>query len=387
MFYLKYGTSMLFKNILLSVILAVQIAVSIFLCGMTVSKVENLDNNVRIFERIRAQDGIFAMPVFEFSTDNAIQKVKKLPGVKQVVQVYQSFFTTDMQEIQIMYYDDYLLENCPLPLSKGQWFKTEDKSADTIPVIVNRETFDHRLGDTFEMEENKYKIIGVLDKRQQYFSFESGGNQENISTLVQNFDKGNPLFLCRSRDFSEAYLQQVCSSDPNFLVLFEKDIAKTQKEQIVSSLNNIGFTKSIAALYEDGVAQIKSDFISLSPYILLSFLLSILGVASSVTLMMRKESYTFSVYYICGIPWGKIGLTAVVYLLELFILAVSLYLIGYTSCINYDILSYYEMIFTTKTFAVVISMFFIIFLMAILPVLFLLKQTQPINILYKNYDT
>lgn len=385
MFYYKYGNYLFFKNIILSLILAVQIAVSIFLCSMTISKVENLENNILIFEQIQETDGLYVMPAVELAYgSNFNEEAKKIEGVKDVVKIYTSFAENPNYDLRFLHYDDFIIENCKFPLSKGIWL-TEYDGTGLIPVVVDREMGAYKLGKQFSANNKDYIIIGVLGKREQYVSFSCGGNNENISTLVENYDGIGPMFLTRSQDFEKSFLDE-SMDDTNFIVVFDENLSPSKRAESVQKFNDYGFTKSIADLYSDGVSEINTQITSLSPYIIISFLLSILGVSSSIALMTLKEAHNFSVFYICGVDWKKIQKILFVYLINVFVLSICIYLILYLLCINMEILSYYDLIFTFKSLMATGLVFLIIFISSMIPIKKIFKKTQPINILHKNFN-
>ena len=126
MFYFKHGSGMFFSNIILSILLALQIATSIFLAGMTFSKVESANNKISVFDTIKSVDGMYVMPAVELvSGDKDIYNyVDKIDGIKEIIRIYEGFEELDGLDFQlrINFYDDFVIYNCKLPLSKGKWF-------------------------------------------------------------------------------------------------------------------------------------------------------------------------------------------------------------------------------------------------------------------------
>ena len=385
MFYFKHGSGMFFSNIILSILLALQIATSIFLAGMTFSKVESANNKISVFDTIKSVDGMYVMPAVELvSGDKDIYNyVDKIDGIKEIISIYEGFEELDGLDFQlrIKFYDDFVIDNCKLPLSKGKWF-TKKSYGDYVPVVINQETKNLKLGKTFKIRNTNFKIIGVLGKRQQFVTFSNGGNNENITSLVGNYDDVQPMIICPSSFFSQKYLNSFMQ-EPNFIVLF-KDMKEADKKICIKELNDIGFTKSISKLYSDGKEYAKNQLITLSPYIIISFLLALIGVASSITLIMYKQMKKFSIFYICGIPWKNIKKIIPIYYTYLVLLALGIYGIIYVCCINMEILLYYEVMLTIKEWLIIAIIFIFIFIASIVPINIIFKKNQPINILYRQ---
>lgn len=306
-------TSLLKRRKLSTAAVILQLVFSIIVFSQLFTYLSNYLFEIRGAQELPAAQAVVLNPYAFEEMDTLRQRLKLEDSLASVDWVRTD--STDPEELnaQLTLYTEGLVQRYRPALSQGVWFDDSPTlQGDAIPAVVTQE-LGLSLGDevTIAASSNGRKctihVIGILAAPTQYFHPTGRASPKVFSaSLVISTQPG----ILLPEAMAQPMLQ--LEDDPEYqvqsLYLFLKDhLTESEKDDLYSRLGRTGEIVPMAHLtqvfIQDSWGLISSTFILFVAVWLLSFT----GILSSSIMQQEQTAYLYTVYYLCGMKWKKIG--------------------------------------------------------------------------------
>lgn len=398
MTYSKYGFRLFRKKPVLSILLAIQMAVGIFLLNFIVTTINVEKVYLKTAQPILSVNAVYFSNIEEENFAGIKEYpngFEKLKGVKFMSDTLTDGFTYGNNEIYLYTYSKEFAELAKTSLQSGIWF-TQAKTQNTVPVVVDSETSAYKLGDIIEIDTKYYieneeyskktlfEIVGVLDERKLFVEFGSSGNIR-ASDFIKSFDSeysdGRSLFLT-SYEFLDVPDEAFKMYMSNMFVVFNDDISESDMNYNLSVLKDIGVVSSAQDITQETQNEINLTLNRIMPFVVCVIILSLVGIISSNVLNALTQSKTFAIFYMCGGRWKHISLSYLVYMMYIFLISVLISIVGLLITFSNE-LGNFGIYFTSVNVFITLGILLFCIVFSVLPPYIILKRTQPVTIIQK----
>ncbi len=314
---LRLASDILFKNKLISVLIALQLA---FLSFFTLNNAQSMQKiyyaekvlsgcdsaNFAYFSPIRYEMYSYVTNVFMENEIDPYKCFDELSGFLGAENVYALYNEKTVTELDV--YPRLLSEKLNIHMRKGKWLSDfeNDTENGNIPCVTSRA--DRKIGEVihFTDDEGKYdinlEVVGVA--ADPYFEFEQYVSGEglaltNIVTQRQKteVDAYGMELLWADSDLLISRLRESEALPDSRLLFFDNippETVRSNTEILKKSGSVLNFDTSF-----DNVR--KQNFIKKElPQILSVWCISVLGFCCTLTIFYYKCKYVFLVYSVCG---------------------------------------------------------------------------------------
>jgi len=324
------------KNLLSSIIVTVQIVALLFITNEIIVTTNDFYKTVNIYNECGLSDikGV----IVDCGSENSISPkvLESIDGIKYcetgntIMYDYYNFIT----------YSRNFVEDYKPKISEGKWLNEYNGEMDTIPVVLTYPVSDFRVGDIITIDEEldiKINIVGVLNDP-YYFSLSAGGTGMNTRYVMKNaYSAYSYMPLLTLSDYVElfpGYEYNSLSGTGKAIIL--KNSADEEKALEITNKNYV--SRTFKDILEFGKDEAFARIRALSPFVLLLFLISIIGLAGCISLSTLKNLNFYSVLYLQGASAQKSTFISMIYvtfyILIAFILFLSIFFAaGKTMCI------------------------------------------------------
>lgn len=330
----------LLDNKIVNVILMFQIFITLLAINITIGRIQYIDYIEHITRDSGLTKALYFVPSSHKYTVNpprdntGFLPDKKLSEFDCIQTIWKIKYATsklaNMDRLFNTYmYNDDMIKNVKLPLSKGKWFdsyKSYDMSE--IPIILSYSLSGcYTVGDRLKIEiaagdsvihSLNTRVIGFMNKANYFLSIGGGGDNLSINNI---FAKEDYFAIMPQSILSKD--KTLTSFDQFARILFLKDGLEPDKK-VVGALKNelskIGYADTIENMISN---YKKGDEKQINLQILLWILILILtvtGIGGNNVLMLIKQEKEYAVYFLTGITWGKCILITLLRCIYIFIL-------------------------------------------------------------------
>jgi hypothetical protein len=407
-FYMKFldlGFRIFCRNTVLNLILVCQLAASLVLVNITLGQLNGQRLTLTFFESIAGEKGAYFMPSIEdylslqvdaLDTPERYSILEELSGVKAVSACYQFTFYREGEIFEAFAYDSYMSEKIRLPLLKGVWFTEFPAEEGVVPVVVGSEDHGFIYGQTIPVNIRdadtqaalNLKVVGVLRQPLYALGYSRGGTTITGNDIFERYDenyRGGPLIIF-SREALAEYRDCYFSKHVNRLVFFDENIGSEEYLRNLELMSTRGFVQTIDEMYALGRKEIGDNIKSMLPFIICTFSIAAVGLASLTILNAIRQRKIFAIYYLCGSKWKDCFKILAGYLLTVIILSLSLLAFVYGMALltgNFYRRGLFIYISFNNLLATLGLCLVVIILSLVIPYL-ILKNTYPAEILREN---
>ena len=334
--YLHYGYELFIKRLFVHLLLIAELCASVVAVNLAVSMIQGLYTDVNIL-RSTDEDTLFVMPSYELSSVIGEDFLADLDIRSEytVGEAYTASLTTPVSYGKVLLYNDTLLSQVSLPLSKGGWDAPAitEQGRTYYPLVVNNESV-WRLGDRFEAEASGERIYcyiaGVLGDSNRYLIFSASSSAATTAQIVDTPSETLELYG-NAAHFPLALFTYHRVSD-NKLLFLEKatpeDIAHDRSE-----LRKVGFVFTRDEIIENSMDEIENNVRYYLPLCLGVLVVSLIGLLSYVMLSLYKDRDFYKIAMICGAR--RRDRIAIAFCQLISVTAVSAALLGFVYAILY----------------------------------------------------
>lgn len=276
-------------------------------------------------------DGIKKAGAYAYRNDYFAQFPYEAPAAQQdglVDLLYISAGVQDFCDLSVARYDSSIAQ----------------KYKDKIPVLVGAAYQEAEIGDILCGMDAQYVVVGVLNKGATWYDTDPLYTTDRSTKVLDHHlvarVPGDLPDFCTGNAFHNIYIQ--C----------QKGKTQQVKKELVKQLQKkglIGIVKTPVELIQEYKDSYVQDYTFVRNVALMCLLISFISGAAIQFLIVQKQSYTFTVYYINGID-KKYFLR--VYAVVTVFLTVGVYLLsfvigtqGIAAVQKYD-----KMVYLTQTF-------------------------------------
>lgn len=413
---IKLGIKLFFKKFFLSLIIILQISVTVLLTNLIVGSYNLIDEAFALTNNFPEQKTYFVMPGFDGynltarieRTQELFDKYKNEILVEQVLA--RNIQSDDNQSYLTISYGKKTSEYLNMPLKNGCWY-TEAESGDYVPCVIKGA---YSVGDiirlpiTYEQNKNQgeqaseedmlnhpelkqedktnpvyitFRVCGLLKENYRILTFATSSNNLMLEHL---FDKitDMPVILFNQEDLKKFNVVTGYSLGTNSMLYMQTDNPET-KQQIVDEFKE----QAWIVPYEQAHSESKYEFFK-KLKILLPLMISILFVglisALCITLLNAYNHIrVFSIYYICGMNWKSSFLIILSYVMCHVISSILVFL-GFVLLLKNE-LSTGMYIFNSLNIFSSVAIFVIMTIVSLMAPYFLLKKEQPLKQLKQGW--
>jgi hypothetical protein len=170
------------------------------------------------------------------------------------------------------------------------------------------------------------------------------------------------------------------------LVFFDENIGSEEYRRNLELMSTRGFVQTIDEMYALGRKEIGDNIKSMLPFIICTFSIAAVGLASLTILNAIRQRKIFAIYYLCGSKWKDCFKILAGYLLTVIILSLSLLAFVYGMALltgNFYRRGLFIYISFNNLLATLGLCLVVIILSLVIPYL-ILKNTYPAEILREN---
>ncbi|GMQ57334.1 hypothetical protein AN1V17_17290 [Vallitalea sediminicola] len=285
--------------------------------------------------------------------------------------------TTD--GLEVMIYNDSIIKNIHLPLSKGIWFT--EYSDEEIPIILSysyAKTYKLKIGDIIEKELNNKdfrkkincKVIGILSKQNYYF---------NLSVTSSEL-KWNNLFVAYEEVGIINSNELITYPEKPKIIFMEKE--QKNKSVIIDELSKHGLITSSSKLTENTKNQLSYKL--REQLIMWILLLSLIIATLTSNNMLEKiyEEKEFAIYYMLGLSWANCIIIEIIRSITHVLIAsiLAAILIGFT----YNQNAYKSLIMDGYNYLISAGVILVIYMTSSLWIVIELLKTNPVDLIRRN---
>lgn len=245
--------------------------------------------------------------------------------------------------VDLLYISAGVQDFCDLSIAQYDGSIAE-KHKDKIPVLAGAAYQEAKLGDILDGTEGQYVVVGTLNKGATWYDADPLYTTDRCTKVLDQ------LFVAKL----PGDLPVSCTGNAfhNIYILCQKGKTQQVKNELVKQLQKkglIGIVKTPVELIQEYKDSYVQDYTFVRNVALMCLLISFISGAAIQFLIVQKQSYTFTVYYINGIDKKyflriyavvTVFLTAGVYLLS-FVIGTQ----GIAAVQKYD-----KMVYLTQTF-------------------------------------
>lgn len=406
--YLHYGFLSIIKKPLFNLLIIIELA-GIFIVGnLAIAASNSRMVYYEPFSEIIHSSGYIVEPGGAFFTEYDRNKtVKKTYDSLEKVKVITNYNCSKLSNLKKFYkisdprefysktiyaFDNSIYSKFNLPLASGRWASCTKNSKGQVEavVLVNSDTVE--LGDVvpfYNTEDEKafdIVIVGIIENNDLvpdviFPMNEDFGIDRHYNTQMSSGD--SMYFVASGADESltdEGEMGHSCS----YMIYTEAPDEKVEKENLEKLKTLDCMTLKLSTLRENSDKYLFEQFIKIMPVLLGVFLIVLVELICSVTMNTRNQMRNYGIYYLCGCRWKDIvkisaANSAIILSFGAIIGAVGVVLFEFT-----PYASLFEQNLDFNNIYLTLLIVLIMLIMSLIIPAFMLKRTQPVEIIKEN---
>lgn len=259
------------------------------------------------------------------------------------------------------------------PVSDGRWFNEYDFNNELTPMIIGSDYSGRfKIGEIIDFYNLDFKaiVIGILERNSLVLTSNAIGNGMDLNSCFASGN--NMIILCDNWNKP--------ASNATIIKTLVENTASSE-QSVFNAISDISFTFTFKNLAQR--ANEDNRFITEMQTIifLLMMIVCIAGVSNGNLLATIYQRKKYSVYFLCGMNWGKgILITAVEGIINWVIPAIIGYIMFIGFCVKE---SYYGLRVTTANIWLTLLLLVAIFTLTALKPLSNIKNSSPTKMLGK----
>lgn len=276
--------------------------------------------NYREFHNYFSQEGYYVDLLGSPAIDsNKLEE--KLKDVQVTSCYYGTFEIQEKKNTLVLGYDEDFVKRHRPELVKGDWLTTISKNDNILHVVVGGTLRNIEPGtilhgmkmnskQTFDIE-----VIGVLNDHATIIGHPNGSRQADsdynkMYTKLDAVDVEGGLMLFSKEEMER--LNQINEVQMDYsmgdlcFIRYNKGISREDNKYNNDYITNqISYNERIALsqMRKESLRKMGVKFYSLIPILGAIFLMTVITAVCNNAIMIRRQSYSYTIYYICGMQW------------------------------------------------------------------------------------
>lgn len=305
---MKFSYHLFCRNILISILIVVQLVVSLLLL-----------NDV-----IETANGYF-VTVDEYASCNLpningliVDSEEKIPNrilnkiSKDSIKYKENGYSVFYSDFKLYGYSKEFVKDYVPEIKEGKWLDQCSTNSKVVPVVIPYSDFnEYSVGDEIEIDSDNNivaKVVGIL-KSSYYCSFNGGGIFYNTKTMLKSVNDSDntstPLLTLSNYLPKDGMYSRVSQA-----IIFKNGSDIKEAGKVLSEYYEV---RSFKDVMDNGVSEAFGRVRVLGPLIITLLLVSIFGMIGCIAISTYKNIKFFSVLYICGASSKKCFLISILY--------------------------------------------------------------------------
>lgn len=315
-----------YKNILrapiMNLLMVLQMIVIFFITISMTSSILSRFAYFLPFKDLLKNDGDYYNMLFSYDPETLDPNFKteeltaKLRGDPKAAASYLPWLSVDGVDAELCSFDDPWLDAYRPELEDGTWFDLDGWQKDTIPIVISDNDEALSVGDQITMTDfasgSKYscEIIGILKEGARVIGWDSPGASEDFSCKYMYRDHyfaiEQKMLVIMPQRLLAAEQIGTQLHDP-LLITYPDGVSaedRSYNDSYIKSLQTI-FNAPVSEIYQNSLVYIFEQCRALLPILFAVLLLTLVSTMSVNALSVKRQIYTYTIYYICGLRWNK----------------------------------------------------------------------------------
>ena len=305
------------KSLTMSIIVMIQLAVTIILVNLLVGKYNALTDVLNMCKGFDGERTYMYMPaasLFESNTrkDKLTSIINKYSSELSLEQVINDIrFSDDGIAYEINALGNKTSITVRNTIAKGKWYTEVD--CENIPCVTYS---DHELGDiislTIDDRKLEFQVVGIISRNANVFKFNTASNKPILEYLFDDNDNYSspPILIFNQTDVPFAF---DTLADANGLIYFHSN-DEVIINQIVGELQEIAWVEQLDLARLKSQSQLTIHINTLAPIIVSIFLVGLISTLCLTVLNALRHMRLIAIYYICGMNWASHVFTCLIYM-------------------------------------------------------------------------
>ena len=299
--YFKFAYHIFTKNTFMSMILLLQLLISMLLAAVMTGITAGAYRSVAAFGSLAKENGVFysfdsmKYDPYEDSDGFVLQKIEQADILR--VSVYNS-----ESNRKIWAYSSDGLRHFRPPLQKGAWLTDAQPENGVIPGVLTLPVTDADVGDVVQFpihgsETILVKIVGIL-KNPFSIDFQKGGTV-GADTIMEK--SAEPMLLVNQDSMGDEYepYRFRCSSSLVFYETDDPDVIQANNE----ALSSFGWVTPFETVRQRALDQAAFVLRRIAPFFVFAFLVTITGLVGCSILLIEDHLRLYGVLFVTGRTW------------------------------------------------------------------------------------
>lgn len=276
--------------------------------------------NYREFSDYFSHDGYYVDLLGSPAIDSP-KLEEKLKDVQVTSCYYGTFEIKEKENTLVLGYDTDFVKRHKPELVKGEWLTKASKKENVLHVVVGGTLRNMEPGTILHgMKMNSdqsfdIKVIGVLNDHATIIGHPNGSRQTNsdynkMYTKLDSVDVKGGLMLFSKEEMERLNqlnkVQMDYSMGDICFIRYNKGISREDNKYNNDYITNrITYNERIALpqMKKESLRKMGVKFYSLIPILGAIFCMTLITAICNNAIMIRRQSYSYAVYYICGMKW------------------------------------------------------------------------------------
>jgi len=384
----KFGFDIIKNNKIMSIAIAVQLAISIVMLNYTIGICNNVFRRLNTISNFEHSDTIFYMSK-DFIDDSDCDKIQNIVNDSLIEPIYSCGFVNDKDGINIFAsaYGDITSQNISYKIIDGQWYESAKKEEGIINVVAFEGT-DFKVGDVYEtylynedkskMKSVKLKITGIVDRRIGIITSSMGSNSMETDILFDDVSaesvETNNWFILNYND-----LHDIGAASGELIYSVNMFIySDGNTEDYIKALSDTGNPLTLQNIIDNSSEVFSQKMHKVYPIATCVLLSGIFGAQCLLILNNLKNKKRFAILYICGMKWNDSIKISIIQLSYILVAVIPLSIIFNSIIEKTNIIGLTDIVmFDTNNIIITLCLIVLMYLISIITTKLMTLKTTP----------
>lgn len=307
MMLIKFSYHLFCKNLLMSIIIIIQLVASILLLNDVLVTANSYF--VTVDEYINCGlSNINGIIVDNAGNPVPDRVLNRLPN--DSINYCELGGVTYIEGYSLYGYNKAFVNDYVPEVSEGIWLSECANDLEAIPVVIPHSLNQYfHIGDLIDIDSEKNltgEVVGIL-KTSYYCNFNNGGTELNTKDMLSKADESFEIPLLTLYDYLPNEI--ISTGMTEAIVLRNSDY----QNEAIELLDDYYYVRTFSDVLENGREDAYARIRGLGPILLTLLLVSFFGMIGCIAISTYKNTYFYSVLYLCGASSKKCFLISALY--------------------------------------------------------------------------
>ncbi|MDR0381427.1 MAG: hypothetical protein LBH86_05480 [Oscillospiraceae bacterium] len=315
---IKIALRFLLKSLILSIIMMMQLSITIILANFLLGKYNALSDVLRITDNFSGYDTYMYMPAsFVFNSDSRNDNLEHLLNKYKSEIIFEQsvggfYQANNGTEYEVYALGDTTSRTLTDSTINGKWYA--DAECLYVPCVTYQ---DHDLGDIISLVMDnhviEFQVVGTVSRRANILKFHAASNKPVLEHMFANNGENSPYSLLLFNQADIPYEFDIIA-DNSALVYFNTN-DDVIREKIIQEFRNIAWFVQLEDARIESEDQFAIHLKTLTPMIVSIFLVGLISMLCLTVLNSIRHMRIVSIYYIVGMSWASHFGSFIIYML------------------------------------------------------------------------